>query len=478
MPKWEIIGLPDSSIRESKERVKAAIKNSGYELRSKKILINLAPAEIKKEGSAFDLAIAIGILNNIGYIQNEYIEEYAILGELSLDGKVNEINGILPMCIELKRLGINKIIIPKSNVKEASILKNLQIYGIDSLKEAVDFLNGNVKLENNIMPEKEITDTNTIDFSEVKGQENVKRALEIAAAGGHNCLMIGSPGSGKTMLAQRISSILPDMNFEESLEVTKIHSIAGMTKYHQIITKRPFRSPHHTASKVSLVGGGKEAKPGEISLAHRGILFLDELPEFNKNTLEVLRVPLEDRKVLISRANKNYEYPANFMLIASMNPCPCGYYGSTEKECTCSSNEINKYIRKISGPLLDRIDLQVEVSSIDYAKISNKSKEESSRDIKIRVNKARKIQEERYKKYNIYSNSELTPKLIEKYCELDEESKNMLEIAFEKLNLSSRAYSRILKVARTIADLNEKENITINEIAEAIQYRSLDKKYF
>ncbi len=478
MPKWEIIGLPDNSIRESKERVKAAIKNSGYELRSKKILVNLAPAEIKKEGSAFDLAIAIGILNNIGYIQNEKIEEYAILGELSLNGKINEISGILPMCIELKRLGINKVILPKGNIKEASILKDLEIYGIENLKEAVEFLNGELKIEKNVVIEEKNQDTNTIDFNEVKGQENVKRALEIAAAGGHNCLMIGSPGSGKTMLAQRISTILPDMNFEESLEVTKIHSIAGMTKNNQIITKRPFRSPHHTASKISLVGGGKESKPGEISLAHRGILFLDELPEFNKNTLEVLRVPLEDRKVLISRANKNYEYPANFMLIASMNPCPCGYYGSNEKECTCSSNEINKYLRKISGPLLDRIDLQVEVSSIDYTKIANKSKEESSKEIKFRVNKARKIQEERYKEYNIYSNSELTPNLIEKYCHLDEASKIMLEKAFEKLNLSSRAYSRILKVARTIADLNGKENITINEIAEAIQYRSLDKKYF
>ena len=422
--------MPDNSIRESKKS-KSSNKNSGYELRSKKILVNLAPAEIKKEGSAFDLAIAIGILNNIGYIQNEKIEEYAILGELSLNGKINEISGILPMCIELKRLGINKVILPKGNIKEASILKDLEIYGIENLKEAVEFLNGELKIEKNVAIEEKNQDTNTIDFNEVKGQENVKRALEIAAAGGHNCLMIGSPGSGKTMLAQRISTILPDMNFEESLEVTKIHSIAGMTKNNQIITKRPFRSPHHTASKISLVGGGKESKPGEISLAHRGILFLDELPEFNKNTLEVLRVPLEDRKVLISRANKNHEYPANFMLIASMNPCPCGYYGSNEKECTCSSNEINKYLRKISGPLLDRIDLQVEVSSIDYTKIANKSKEESSKEIKFRVNKARKIQEKRYKEYNIYSNSELTPNLIEKYCHLDEASKSMLEKALK-----------------------------------------------
>ncbi len=478
MPKWEIIGLPDASIRESKERVKTAIKNSGYELRSKKILVNLAPAEIKKEGPAFDLAIATGILNNLGYIKNKQIEEYAILGELSLDGKINRINGILPMCIELKRLGINKIILPKNNIEEALLIKDLEIYGVENLQEIVEFLNGNIKLKMPTKIQKESRKKEYIDFDEVKGQENVKRALEIAAAGGHNCLMIGSPGSGKTMLAQRLVTILPDMNLEETLEVTKIHSIAGMTRTNQIIKNRPFRSPHHTASKVSLVGGGKDAKPGEISLAHRGILFLDELPEFNKNTLEVLRVPLEDKKVLISRANKNCEYPSNFMLIASMNPCPCGYYGSKEKECTCSSNEINKYIHKISGPLLDRIDIQVEVQSIDYKQINNTKKEESSKEIKERVNRARKIQEERYKQYNIYSNADLTPKLIDKYCKLDDESQNMLEKAFKKLNLSSRAYTRILKVARTIADLNGSEDITISEIAEAIQYRSLDKKYF
>lgn len=478
MPKWEIIGLPDTSIKESKERVKAAIKNSGYELRSKKVLVNLAPAEIKKEGSAFDLAIAVGILNNIEYIKNTHIEEYAILGELSLDGKVNSISGILPMCIELKRLGINKIILPKENTNEAIILKNLEIYGVESLKETVEFLNGDKKIKTQLLEAAEKVKNKSINFSEVKGQENAKRALEIAAAGGHNCLMIGSPGSGKTMLAQRLVTILPDMNFEESLEVTKIHSIAGKTKNNKIIMQRPFRSPHHTSSKVSLVGGGKEAKPGEISLAHRGILFLDELTEFNKNTLEVLRVPLEDRKILISRANKNYEYPANFMLIASMNPCPCGYYGSDEKECVCSSNEINKYLHKISGPLLDRIDIQVEVSSIDYKKISTNTQAESSEKIKERVNQARRLQEKRYKENHIYSNSELTPNLIEKYCALDIESQNLLEKAFNNLNLSSRAYSRILKVSRTIADLAGREEITKNDVAEAIQYRSLDKKYF
>lgn len=478
---WEIVGMPDTSIKEAKERVRTAIKNCGYFLENNKILINLAPAEIKKEGSGFDLAMAIGVLTGNGYVQNRELDNYAFLGELSLDGRINPISGILPMCIELSRLGIKKVVLPKESALEASIVKELEVYGVMSLNEAVDFLNGDIvvkKSETNIADIINLPQNNSINFDEVKGQENVKRALEIAAAGGHNCLLIGSPGSGKTMLARRIITILPDMNFSEALEVTKIHSVAGMTISNRLISERPFRSPHHTASKVALIGGGRSARPGEISLAHRGVLFLDELPEFSKTTLEVLRIPLEDRKVLVSRANNNCEYPANFMLIASMNPCPCGYYGSSDKECTCSSNEISRYMHKISGPLLDRIDIQIDVQSVDYDKMVGTEKGESSEEIKKRVDMARKLQEKRYKGFNIFSNSELTPRMIENYCILDEDSKMLMERAFKKLNLSSRAYNRILKVARTIADLAERENIAKEDVAEAIQYRSLDKKYF
>lgn len=480
MPCWEIVGLPDISVREAKERVRIAIKNSGFEFQSRKIIVNLAPADLRKEGTHFDLPIAIGLLLNSGQIYN-IEEDVAFIGELSLDGKINKVNGILPMCVEAKRLGIKKIIVPKENAKEGAIVSDIDIIGVSNIREVVKFLNNKIVIE----PEKSDLKTilnnkvNNFDFSEVKGQENVKRALEIAAAGGHNCLLIGSPGSGKTMLAQRIPSILPDLTFEETLEITKIYSISGaLPKDSPIITNRQYRAPHHTITPMSLVGGGRFPKPGEISLAHYGVLFLDELPEFNKSTLDLLREPLEDGKVTINRMNSSFTYPCKFMFVASMNPCPCGYYGSKEKECTCSPNTVSRYMNKISGPLLDRIDIQIEVTPVKYLKLQSNKKIETSEDIKKRVNKARNLQIERYKEYNIFSNSNLTPKLIEKFCALDKESKNILETAFERLKLSARAYTRILKVARTIADLDGSSNIKSNHIAEAIQYRSLDRKYW
>lgn len=480
MPCWEIVGLPDISVREAKERVRIAIKNSGFEFQSRKIIVNLAPADLRKEGTHFDLPIAIGLLLNSGQIYN-IEEDVAFIGELSLDGKINKVNGILPMCVEAKRLGIKKIIVPKENAKEGAIVSDIDIIGVSNIREVVKFLNKKIIIE----PEKSDLKTilnnkvNNFDFSEVKGQENVKRALEIAAAGGHNCLLIGSPGSGKTMLAQRIPSILPDLTFEETLEITKIYSISGaLPKDSPIITNRQYRAPHHTITPMSLVGGGRFPKPGEISLAHYGVLFLDELPEFNKSTLDLLREPLEDGKVTINRMNSSFTYPCKFMFVASMNPCPCGYYGSKEKECTCSPNTVSRYMNKISGPLLDRIDIQIEVTPVKYLKLQSNKKIETSEDIKKRVNKARNLQIERYKEYNIFSNSNLTPKLIEKFCVLDKESKNILETAFERLKLSARAYTRILKVARTIADLDGSSNIKSNHIAEAIQYRSLDRKYW
>lgn len=450
---------------------------------SKKIVVNLAPADTKKEGSIFDLPIAIGILIDLGEIHNNNLAEIAFIGELSLDGKLNRVNGLLPMSIEAQKLGIKKLIVPKENAEEAAIVKEIEVLGISTLKETVQYLNNQIQIEKSKVDLEKIFknhDKHLLDFSEVKGQENIKRALEIAAAGAHNCLLIRfSTVHGKTMMARRIPSILPDLNFNEALEITKIHSIAGeLPQNKPIITTRPFRAPHHTVSGTSLVGGGRIPKPGEISLAHFGVLFLDELPEFNKHTLELMRGPLEDGTVTISRINSTLTYPCNFMFVASMNPCPCGYYGSKDKECNCSPQMISKYMGKISGPLLDRIDIQIEVTPVKYQKLDSSDNVEGSKEIKERVNKARKIQIERYKEERIYSNSQLTPKLIEKYCKLNEQSRKILQIAFEKLGLSARAYGRILKVARTIADLDGKENIEEKHVAEAIQYRSLDKKYW
>lgn len=483
MPSWEVVGLPDVSVKEAKERVKTAIKNSEIEFPSRRILVNLAPANTKKEGSLFDLPIAVGILIATEVIENINISNYIFIGELSLNGKLNKVKGILPMCIEASRLGIKNVILPEENAKEAAIVKNINVIPAKNLKQVINFLNGTETIKNESVDVNKLfedSQKHILDFSEVKGQENIKRALEIAAARWAQCtLNPGRLGSGKTMLSRRIPSILPDLSFEEALETTKIHSIAGvLTKQTPLITARPFRAPHHTISPSSLVGGGRIPKPGEISLAHNGVLFLDELPEFNKSTLEVMRAPIEDGIVNISRVNASLTYPCNFMLVASMNPCPCGFYGLPDKECNCSPQSIQKYMGRISGPLLDRIDIQVEVTPVKYEKLQNENEAETSEQIKERVNKARQIQLERYKNSEIYSNSQLTPKLIEQYCKLDSKSKKILQKAFESLGLSARAHGRILKVARTIADLEGKENIEVSHISEAIQYRNLDKKYW
>ncbi len=481
LPAFDIVGLPSSSIKESKDRVRTAIKNCEIDFPIKRITINLAPADTKKDGASFDLPIALGILisNNILTVDN--IDEYFVVGELSLDGKIRGIPGVLSLVHTAQKLGFKNCIIPKDNTIEACLIDGINIYALDNLSELVQLFN-----EKNIKPiqnkdfieEVESTFDFNFDFSNVKGQEMIKRAITVAVAGYHNIMMVGAPGSGKTMMARRIPTVMPSLSFEESIEVTKLYSVANkLDSTQQLIKERPFRSPHHTMSQVALAGGGSVPKPGEISLAHKGILFLDEFPEFSKQTLEILRQPLEDKQITISRVNGTITYPSNFMLVASMNPCPCGYFG-VDNKCSCSDNEVHKYLNKISGPLLDRIDIQIEAKPINFDDLHATQKTQSSADIKEQVLNALEIQKRRYKDENIMFNSDLSVNQIDKYCVLGEEEKQILNATFTTLGLSARSYHKILKVARTIADLDGSENINVMHITEAIHYRSLDRKYW
>ncbi|QQK08612.1 YifB family Mg chelatase-like AAA ATPase [Miniphocaeibacter halophilus] len=478
---FNIVGLPDISIKESKERVRSAITNSGYTFPIGRITINLAPANLKKEGSQLDISIAVAILTAFGVVYNVPSKDIAFIGELSLDGRIMSIQGALPMAISLKELGFKKVIVPDDNKEECSLVKGIEIIPVKNLKDLVDYLNNELKIENyndEIFTLENLNPSYNVDFSEIKGQEKLKRAMEIAAAGEHNLIMIGPPGAGKTMAAMRLPTILPPLNFEEAIECTKIYSVSGNLRENKLIMERPFRAPHHSSSSVAIIGGGRIPMPGEISLAHNGALFLDELPEFNKSTIEVLRQPLEEKNITISRANATLTYPANFIFIAGMNPCPCGYYGDETHECNCTLPQIQKYLAKVSRPILDRIDIHIEVEPVKLEKLTSNEETENSENIRNRVVNARNIQAKRYRKEKIKTNGQMNNRLIKKYIKLNNELNIILEKAYDKYKFSARTINKILKLSRTIADLDNKDNITANHLLEAIRYRTVDSKYW